>query len=373
MPGFAHMNAPSLSMKVIASVEKLETRYDVYDIAVEDAHEFFANGILVHNCDEIASWRYPDSAWSNYQFGLRLGDHPQTVVTSTPKPTPFVRKLITATGTVVTRGTTYDNRANLAPSFFAQIIRDYEGTRLGRQELLAELLTDNPDALWNLDTMIEPYRVRVAPALERIVVAVDPATTSNATSDETGIIVAGRTSGGHFYVLDDRSLRASPDSWARAAVSAYHAYHADRIIAESNQGGDMVESTLRTVDPDVPIKLIHATRGKITRAEPVAALYEQGRGHHVGTFAALESQLTDWTPGQSSPDRLDAMVWAATELLLTGNTGEIAFGAVGHSTTATMPKPTAPTSDDPADLQRYEQSATVSHILSQINQYRGNT
>lgn len=274
-----------------------------------------------HECgwaDEVGAWRYQAQTWSMYQFGLRLGTHPQTIVTTTPRPTPLIKRLLSGSvpGVVVTRGTTYDNRANLAPAFFREIITEHEGTRLGRQELLAELLDDNPDALWNLATMIEPYRVAESPALERIVVAVDPAVTSTATSDETGIVVAGKTSGGHLYVLADWSLRASPDTWAQAAINAYHTFQADRIIAEANQGGDMVAQTLRTVNASVPVTLVHAMRGKLIRAEPVAALYEQGRGHHVGTFAQLENQLTDWTPGQKSPDRLDALVWAATALLI---------------------------------------------------------
>ncbi len=283
-----------------------------------------------HECgwaDEAGAWRYQEQTWSMYQFGLRLGTRPQTIVTTTPRPTPLIKRMLSGkiAGVVLTKGTTYDNRVNLAPPFFEQIIAEYQGTRLGRQELMAELLEDNPDALWKLDTMIEPFRVREAPALERIVVAIDPAISSNASSDETGIIVAGKTSGGHFYVLDDRSCRASPDAWARAAISAYHGYQADRIVAEANQGGEMVAQTLRTVDPNVPITLVHATRGKQIRAEPIAALYEQGRGHHVGTFAALESQLTDWTPGQASPDRLDAMVWAATDLLIDDTGPRIRF------------------------------------------------
>jgi phage terminase large subunit-like protein len=250
-------------------------------------------------------------------------------MTSTPKPNAFIRKLLKTAGVVVTRGTTYDNRANLAPTFFDQIIREYEGSRLGRQELLAEVLTDNPEALWPPST-IDQYRVDVAPSLDRIVVAIDPAASSN--GDETGIIVAGCTSGGHFYVLDDRSLRGSPDAWARAAINAYHAYQADRIVAEANQGGEMVSTTLRTVDATVPVKLVHATRGKATRAEPVAALYEQGRGHHVGIFAALEAQMTDWTPGQPSPDRMDALVWAATELIVGRSQGAIPLAISGTYT-----------------------------------------
>jgi phage terminase large subunit-like protein len=268
--------------------------------------------------DELAAWRYPD-AWEMLQFGLRIGHHPQICATTTPKPTPILKRLIgTDDGSVVvTRGSTYDNRANLADSFLTEITARYGGTRLGQQELFAEMLDDAEGALWSRD-MLEAARVSKAPALDRIVVGVDPAISNTSTSDETGIVVVGKGADGHGYVLDDSSLRASPHDWATAAVAAYHRFSADRIVAESNQGGDMVEAVIRTVDPNVPVKLVHASRGKKARAEPVSALYETDppRVHHVGFFGQLEDQLCEWTGDGDSPDRLDALVWALTETML---------------------------------------------------------
>lgn len=261
--------------------------------------------------DELAAWRYPQS-WDQAMFGLRLGDKPQVVVTTTPRPTPLIKRLRDAPTTVVTRGSTYDNRPNLAPSFYTQVVARYEGTRLGRQELNAELLEDNPDALWSRQEL-DDHRVTKQPDMVRIVVAIDPAATS--TGDETGIIVAGKGEDGHLYILDDRSLQGTPKAWASAAIAAYHGWHADRIVAETNNGGEMVEATLRMVDANVPYTAVHASRGKAVRAEPVSALYEQGRAHHLGVFAALEDQLCEWAPGSAdSPDRLDALVWAGTAL-----------------------------------------------------------
>lgn len=263
-------------------------------------------------CDEVATWRFPES-FDQLLLGLRLGDDPRCLVTTTPKPVRLIRELIALSTTVVIRGTTYENRANLAPAFFEQIIRKYEGTRLGRQELNAELLEDNPFALWQRDR-IEALRVAGAPPLSRIVVGVDPQAGEGEDAAETGIVVAGRAENGHGYVLDDRTISASPLVWANAAIAAYHTHRADRIIAEANQGGAMVESTLRTVERGAPVRLVHASRGKQVRAEPISALYEQGRVHHVGTFSELEDQLCEWVPGETSPDRLDALVWALTEL-----------------------------------------------------------
>ena len=269
-------------------------------------------------CDELASWRYEDT-WDNLQLGLRLGSNPQTIVTTTPKPQRLLKTILGASDTAVTRGATYDNRANLPESFLTAIARQYEGTRLGRQELYAELLEDTVGALWTRDNLDE-YRVTRQPAMARIVVAVDPAVTNNPHSDETGIVVCGLGEDGHGYVLDDRSIRASPDTWARVVVAAYHTYGADRIIAEANNGGDLVEIVIRTVDANVPYRAVRASRGKIARAEPVAALYEQGRVHHVGAFATLEDQLTSYVPdAHGSPDRLDALVWGLTELIIGQN------------------------------------------------------
>ena len=265
-------------------------------------------------CDEVAAWRYPET-WDMLMFGLRLGVDPRCVVTTTPKPIPIVRNLLKSPTTAITRGSTYENRANLAEAFFEQIVAQYEGTRLGRQELYAEVLDDVEGALWTR-ALIDQHRVKVAPELKRIVVAIDPAITASDDSDETGIVVAGLGVDNHGYALDDLSLRASPDGWARRAVAAYHARKADRIVAEVNQGGDMVEYTIRTVDPRASIKKVHAARGKQTRAEPIVALYEQGRIHHVGVLPQLEEQMCNWVPGMDSPDRMDAAVWAFTELML---------------------------------------------------------
>ncbi len=281
--------------------------------------------------DELAAWRYPE-AWDQLMFGLRLGTDPRVVVTTTPRPTPLIRQLIALATTAVTRGTTYENRAHLAGAFYESIVKQYEGTRLGQQELLAELLDDNPGALFRRDD-IEKGRVREAPPLLRIVVAVDPAISSAESSNETGIVVVGLGVDGHAYVLSDLSGRFTPYEWARKAVDALHAHRADRIVAEKNQGGALVESNLRTVDPRIPYKGVTATRGKTTRAEPVAGLYEQGRVHHVGCFSKLEDQMCAWDPSaqvlrsrresvvvsqlrSTSPDRMDALVWALTELMV---------------------------------------------------------
>jgi len=269
--------------------------------------------------DELAAWRYSD-AWDQLMLGLRIGEHPRCVVTTTPRPVEVIRRLMTTKdGTVhVTRGSTYENQKNLASAFIDEMRRRYEGTTLGRQELHAEILDDLEGALWQR-TMFDQNRVHQHTQLRRVVVAVDPATTSRSNSNETGIVVAGIGVDGKGYVLDDKTIRGTPDEWGRAAVSAYHTYQCDRIVAEANQGGDMVRHTLMTVDRNAPIKLVHASRGKRTRAEPVAALYEQGKVHHVGYLSALEDQMCNWVPDLSdSPDRLDALVWALTELMIDG-------------------------------------------------------
>lgn len=288
---------------------------EVYCLKVAGEPEYFANGILVHNCDELAAWRYPE-AWDQLMFGLRLGEHPQAVVTTTPKPTPLVKTLVAAKTSFVTRGSTFDNAANLAPSALQMLKEKYEGTRLGRQELEAEILGDLPGALWSLATL-DAYRLREAPQMGRIVVAVDPAVTATEASDEHGIIVAG-LSDQRGIVLEDASLSGSPNEWARRAVSLYRSWGADAIVIEVNQGGDMVAHTIRTIDPNVKIKEVRASRGKHVRAEPIAALYEQGRVAHVGAFPELENQMTQMTTegyqGEGSPDRVDALVWAMTEL-----------------------------------------------------------
>ena len=270
-------------------------------------------------CDELAKWRYARQTWDMLQFGLRLGDHPRVCVTTTPLPIELVKSIISGgEGKVaVTRGNTYDNAANLAPKFLERIKQKYEGTRLGRQELHAEILGDLPGALWSLAT-IEAYRVATPPQCSRIVVAVDPAASNNPDSDEHGITVQGITSDQRGVLLEDASLQGTPKDWSARAISLYRSYGADGIVVEVNQGGDMVAHTLRTVDPDVNIIEVRASRGKHVRAEPIAALYEQGRIVHCGQFPQLESQMTQMTnhgfQGEGSPDRLDAMVWGFTEL-----------------------------------------------------------
>lgn len=260
--------------------------------------------------DELAAWRRVET-WDMLMFGLRLGQNPRVTVATTPRPTPIIKQLIADRTCHVTRGSTYDNRDNLAPSFFQQIVGKYEGTRLGRQELNAEILDDVPGALWTR-ALIEQFRVTKHPELTRVVVGVDP----HASTGESGIIVAGLGTDKHGYVLDDLSTGGSPDTWARQAVTGYHKHRADRIAAEANNGGDMVISTILTVDKKVATKKLWASRGKQTRAEPIAALYEQGRIHHVGMFASLEDELCTWVSGESdSPNRLDAAVWALTELM----------------------------------------------------------
>lgn len=276
-------------------------------------------------CDEVAAWFYPNDVWDMLSMTLRQGRFPQICASTTPRPIELLNGsgldgkrlgLIRMPTTVVTKGSTFDNADNLAAVFIDVMRAQYDGTRLGRQELYAEILDDVPGALW-ARANIDNYRVKEAPALERIVVAVDPAATSSERADETGIIVAGRK-GGHFYVLADLTMRGTPDAWARIAVKAYHDWGADRIVAEVNNGGEMIEALLRTVDRSVAYRAVRATRGKAVRAEPVAALYEQGRGHHVGFFPRLEDQQCGYVPGQSdsSPDRADALVWAGHDLML---------------------------------------------------------
>ena len=266
-------------------------------------------------CDELAAWEDPD-AWDQLQFGLRLGTHPRSVVTTTPRPVPLLKSLISRETTIITRGNTFENAKNLAPAALMELQARYAGTRLGRQELEGELLEDMEGALWTRG-WIEKTRITTdkLPPLYRIVVAIDPAVTSGEDSDETGIVAAGASTDGNFYVLEDATLKATPDAWGKRAVQAYKDWKADRIVAEVNNGGDMVIMVIQQVDRNAPVTKVHATRGKRMRAEPISALYEQGRVHHVGTFPKLEDQMVSWTPeSNDSPDRLDALVWALTEL-----------------------------------------------------------
>lgn len=265
-------------------------------------------------CDELAAWRYPE-AWDQAQMGLRLGLHPQACVTTTPRPTDLVKSLARSTTTHVTRGTTFENRANLAPIFLRRVTKLYEGTRLGRQELHAEILDDNPGAMWKR-AQIDRDRISPAamPALSYIAVGVDPATTSNDDSDDTGIVVVGRDlrDPPHFYVIDDRTIQGSPDEWASQVVMAFDSNVANIVIGETNQGGEMVEMVIRTKCSTIPYRGVHASRGKAIRAEPVSALYEQGRVHHVGSFSKMEDEMCQWDPitSKRSPNRMDALVWA---------------------------------------------------------------
>lgn len=273
--------------------------------------------------DELAKYRYAQAVFDNLLFGLRLGNHPRWIATTTPRPIDLIKRLVRDPRVVITRGSSLENVSNLAPTYKRNVIDRYAGTRLGRQEIDAEILEDVPGALWSRRNLDE-YRVASAPALERIVVGVDPAATSTENANETGIVVAGVARVGgtpHGYTLDDWTVKGTPDEWARRAVAAYRRFEADRIVAECNQGGEMVESVIRSIDPDVPVSLVRATRGKYVRAEPVSALYEQGRIHHVGSLATLEDQMIAFTPESASdrkdgtsPDRVDALVWAYTEL-----------------------------------------------------------
>ena len=270
--------------------------------------------------DELAKWRYADETWSNLQLALRLGARPRQIATTTPRPIALIKRLMAAQSTAITRATTYDNRENLSAAFFSEIASVYEGTALGRQELLGEIIDDVAGALWNW-AMIEAARISHYPPLSRIVVAVDPPVSAGAGADECGIIVAGAAppdmSEPVAYVLADRSAAGlSPRQWADRAVAAFHRFEADRIVVEVNQGGDMAKAVIAQADPAVPVRGVHATRGKRLRAEPVAALYERGRVRHVGAFPKLEEQMASYVGDGKSPDRLDALVWALTDLML---------------------------------------------------------
>lgn len=263
--------------------------------------------------DELAAWRYPD-AWDQLQFGLRLGSHPQVIVTTTPRPTPIIKLLMADEKTHVTTGSTYENKANLPESFIKSIERKYEGTRMGKQEIFAEILDDTEGALWTY-ALID--YVKKLPELKRIVVAVDPAITNTKESDETGIVVVGLGCDGLGYILEDCSGQYTPNGWGTMVASLSYKWKADRVVAEVNQGGDMVETIIRGIDPVISYKGVHASRGKRTRAEPVAALYEQRKIKHYGSHAGLETQMTTWdTRTEDSPDRVDAMVWGITEIML---------------------------------------------------------
>lgn len=266
--------------------------------------------------DELAAWPRTDT-YDQYKFGLRLGLHPKTVITTTPRPTKIIKELIADEHTFVTRGSTFDNKLNLAPAALAEFERKYANTRLGQQELYGAVLDDNPGALWTR-SMIDETRMttETTPPFTRVVVGVDPAVTSGEDSDLTGIVTAAMDAQGHYYILSDDTIKASPQEWATKAVQVFDRYKADRIVAETNNGGDLVVHLFQQVKATIPVRKVTASRGKIVRAEPIAALYEQGRVHHVGYFSELEDQMCEFEPGlnMKSPDRMDALVWALTEL-----------------------------------------------------------
>lgn len=275
--------------------------------------------------DELAKWKKARSSWDMLQFALRLGQDPRMCVTTTPRNVPVLRDILGLSSTVQTHAPTEANRANLAPSFLSEVRRCYAGTRLGQQELDGVLLSDIEGALWSGD-MLQAALLDCAPTLDRVVVAVDPAVSAGKASDACGIVVVGATLQGppqdwRAYVLADCTVQGvGPLAWAQAAIAAMQDYGADRLVAEVNQGGALVENVLRQVDPLVPYKPLHASRGKSARAEPVAALYEQGRVHHLPGLGALELQMSQMTPqgfqGGGSPDRLDALVWAVHDLII---------------------------------------------------------
>lgn len=274
-------------------------------------------------CDELAKFRYARATWDQLQMGLRMGDDPKQIITTTPRPIELIKAIIAGDEghVVITHGKTIDNASNLAPKFMRKILKRYEGTRLGRQELDAEILSDIPNALWTL-TNIDLFRQfktadEIRALCSRIVVSVDPAVTSTEDSDYHGILVQGMAEK-DGYVLEDASIKGTPEEWARAAISCYDRWDADCIVVEVNQGGDMVASTLKTIRANIPIKEVRATRGKHVRAEPISSLYQQGRIHHIGAFVELENQMTlmsnEGYEGEGSPDRVDALVWGMTEL-----------------------------------------------------------
>jgi phage terminase large subunit-like protein len=272
-------------------------------------------------CDEVGAWENAEDTWNQLSFATRvtgpLGDSPVIVVTTTPRPTKLMRTILADPGTKVTHATMYDN-PNLDPGVVAHLRSRYEGTRIGRQELLGEMLFDVPGALWTHE-LIDTCRIKLAdqPDFQRVVVGVDPPGGAGKANAECGIVVGAKDKAGHGFVLADLSGRMTPEQWARTAVGAFHGYHADRIVAEQNFGGQMVESTIRNVDRNVSVRMVVASRGKQVRAEPVSAIYEQHKIHHVGEFPELEAQMCEWDPAASgpSPDRLDALVWCMSELV----------------------------------------------------------
>jgi phage terminase large subunit-like protein len=270
-------------------------------------------------CDELAKWRHADATFDMLQFGLRLGQRPRQLITTTPRPIPLIKRLLADPRTAVTRAPTQANTAHLSPGFIAEVLARYAGTRLGRQEIDGEIIEDRADALWTR-AMIENVRVPIAPPLARVVIGIDPPGSARPGADACGIVAAGIAEDGRIYVLEDASVRGlAPSGWAMKAVALFHRLKADALVAEVNQGGDMVRAVLAQVDPAIPLRTVHATRGKWLRAEPVAMMYQQSRVRHVDPpMESLEDEMCDFgitgLSSGASPDRLDALVWAVTEL-----------------------------------------------------------
>lgn len=264
--------------------------------------------------DELAKFKYPQAVWDNLMFGLRNREDLRILITTTPRPIPLIKELKDDPEVRDVHGSTYENKDNLPQKFFDYIIKKYEGTRLGKQEIYGQILADNPDALWTRK-IIENNRKNKAPKLIRVAIAIDPQATDNIMSSETGIIGGGLSEDRHVWILEDATIKGSPDKWGNAAVTIYHKLEADRVVGEVNNGGDMVEYVIRSIEANISYKSVRASRGKYIRAEPVSALYEQGKVHHVGNFPDLEDQLCEWVPGDKSPDRLDALVWLIYELM----------------------------------------------------------
>lgn len=278
--------------------------------------------------DELCAWdiNRQQDAWDNLEFGNRIGDEPQIVITTTPKPDKLLRTLVKDPGTHITSGTTYENKAFLAAKFLEHMLKKYEGTKRGRQELMAELLNEIEGTLWTRD-LIDNWRVFRRPQhLSTVAVAIDPSTTEGDNADEAGIIGGGIDAAGHKFVLADRTMNGRPRKWASQAVKLYHELNADYIVAEANQGGLMVQEVIEAVDDKIKVVLVHATRGKRTRAEPISAEYEKGEWHHVGSLPQLEDEMCDWLPGQPSPNRMDALVWMGHAL--NGDIGEFGVTVV---------------------------------------------
>lgn len=271
--------------------------------------------------DELAKFRTMEEVWDQLNFGLRLGPQPRVLITTTPRPSKLIKKLLDSPKEWlhITQGSTFDNAQNLSPKYLEEMKNRYEGSKLGAQELHGKILSHMEGALWTY-TLIDSCKIDTVPQLQRVIVAIDPAVTSHGDSDETGIVVAGLDSNQKAFVLADLSGRYKPSTWAQKALEAFHFYQADTIVAEVNQGGDLVASMISTLDASIPFKAVHATRGKAVRAEPVASLYEQGRifHHRFGKLEVLEDQMCSFIPASSkkSPDRMDALVWAITELCI---------------------------------------------------------